>query len=110
MPKNRAVRAPQRAAIEAGTARANQKAAGVTSLRGIAAPLDERGVPTVAGSGRRSHTQVARVPVDRACEPVVEYPAVRSRSTNQMRLRKTAYFGIAVSGPSAPKRETTFGF
>jgi hypothetical protein len=59
---------------EARTARAKQKAAdlapviaelraaGVTSLRSIAAALSERGIPTVAGSGRWHHAQVRRVP------------------------------------------------
>jgi hypothetical protein len=37
------------------------RASGATSLRGIAAALNERGIPTVAGSGRWYHTQVARV-------------------------------------------------
>jgi hypothetical protein len=40
---------------------AELRASGVTSLRGIAAALNERGIPTVAGSGRWYHTQVARV-------------------------------------------------
>jgi hypothetical protein len=40
---------------------ADLRASGVTSLRGIAAALNERGIPTVAGSGRWYHTQVARV-------------------------------------------------
>jgi hypothetical protein len=35
-------------------------AAGVTSLRGIAAALDERGIPTAAG-GRWHHSQVRRL-------------------------------------------------
>jgi hypothetical protein len=39
---------------------AELRASGVTSLRGIAAALNERGIPTVAGSGRWYHTQVAR--------------------------------------------------
>jgi hypothetical protein len=37
------------------------RASGVTSLRGIAAALNERGIPTVAGSGRWYHTQVGRL-------------------------------------------------
>jgi hypothetical protein len=37
------------------------RASGVTSLRGIAKALNERGIPTVAGSGRWYHAQVARV-------------------------------------------------
>jgi hypothetical protein len=40
---------------------AELRASGVTSLRGIAAALNERGIPTVAGSGCWYHTQVARV-------------------------------------------------
>ena len=36
-------------------------ASGVTSLRGIAAALNERGIPTVAGSGRWRHVQVGRL-------------------------------------------------
>jgi hypothetical protein len=40
---------------------AELRASGVTSLRGIAAALNERGIPTVAGAGRWYHTQVARV-------------------------------------------------
>jgi hypothetical protein len=35
-------------------------AAGVTSLRGLAAALDERGIPTAAG-GRWHHSQVRRL-------------------------------------------------
>jgi hypothetical protein len=62
-----------RAATEARRARADQRvadltpviselrASGVTSLRGIAKALNERGIPTVAGSGRWYHAQVARV-------------------------------------------------
>ena len=38
-----------------------QQAAGVTSLNGIAAALDERGVPTPAGSRHWHAAQVARV-------------------------------------------------
>jgi hypothetical protein len=34
---------------------------GVTPLRGIAAALNERGIPTVAGSGRWRHVQVGRL-------------------------------------------------
>jgi hypothetical protein len=37
------------------------QASGVTSLRGIAKALNERRIPTVAGSGRWYHVQVARV-------------------------------------------------
>jgi hypothetical protein len=40
---------------------AELKADGVTSLRGIAAVLNERGIPTVAGSGRWHHPQVGRL-------------------------------------------------
>jgi hypothetical protein len=40
---------------------AELQAAGVTSLRGIAAALNERGVPTVAESGRWYHAQVGRL-------------------------------------------------
>jgi predicted flap endonuclease-1-like 5' DNA nuclease len=65
--------ASHRAGREAGIARANQKAAelapviaelraaGVTSLRAIAVALNERGIPTLAGSARWHHAQVARV-------------------------------------------------
>jgi Recombinase len=37
------------------------QAAGVTSLKGIAAALTERGIPTPAGSGRWYAAQVSRV-------------------------------------------------
>jgi hypothetical protein len=37
------------------------RASGVTSLRGIAAAINERGIPTVAGSGRWHHVQVGRL-------------------------------------------------
>ena len=40
---------------------AELRASGVTSLRGIAAALNERGIPTVAGSGRWRHVQVGRL-------------------------------------------------
>jgi hypothetical protein len=40
---------------------AELRATGVTSLRGIAAALNERGIPTVAGSGRWHHVQVRRL-------------------------------------------------
>jgi hypothetical protein len=40
---------------------AELQAAGVTSLRGIAAALNERGVPNVAESGRWYHAQVGRL-------------------------------------------------
>jgi hypothetical protein len=36
-------------------------ASGVTSLRGIAVALNERGIPTVAGYGRWHHVQVGRL-------------------------------------------------
>jgi hypothetical protein len=35
--------------------------AGVTSLRGIAKTLNERGVPTASGKGKWGHTQVERL-------------------------------------------------
>jgi hypothetical protein len=72
MPKNDAIHA-RRSAREIRRARADQRAAdlapviaelqasGVTSLHGIPAALNERGSPTVAGSGRWSHTQVRRL-------------------------------------------------
>jgi hypothetical protein len=72
MPKG-FTRAIQRAGWEARTARAAAKAAdlapivkelqasGVTSLRGIAKALNERRIPTVAGSGRWYHAQVRRL-------------------------------------------------
>jgi hypothetical protein len=37
------------------------RAAGVMSLWGIAAALNERGIPTVAGSGRWRHVQVGQL-------------------------------------------------
>jgi hypothetical protein len=40
---------------------AELRASGVTSLRGIAGALNERGIPTVAGSGRWRHVQVGRL-------------------------------------------------
>jgi hypothetical protein len=40
---------------------AELRAAGITSLRGIAAALNDRDISTVTGSGRWSHTQVARL-------------------------------------------------
>jgi hypothetical protein len=45
----------------AGLLIAELQAAGVTSLRGIAAALNERGVPNVAESGRWYHAQVGRL-------------------------------------------------
>jgi hypothetical protein len=62
-----------RASLEARKARANRtaaelapiiaelQAAGITSLKGIAAALEERHVPTPRGSGHWRATQVARV-------------------------------------------------
>jgi hypothetical protein len=40
---------------------AELRAAGITSLNGIAAALNERGVPTPAGSGHWHAAQVSRV-------------------------------------------------
>ena len=40
---------------------AELRASGVTSLRGIAAELNKRGIPTVAGAGRWRHVQVGRL-------------------------------------------------
>jgi hypothetical protein len=40
---------------------AELRASGITSLRGIAAALNARGIPTVAGSGRWHHVQVGRL-------------------------------------------------
>jgi hypothetical protein len=40
---------------------AELQVAGVTSLRGIAAALDERGIPTAAGRGEWRAVQVSRV-------------------------------------------------
>jgi hypothetical protein len=72
MPKNDAIHA-RRSVREIRRARADQSAAdlapviaelrasGVTSLHGIAAALNERGIPTVAGPGRWYHTQVRRL-------------------------------------------------
>jgi hypothetical protein len=54
------VRAAERAADFAPIV-AELRTAVVTSLRAIAAALNERGIPTVTGSGRWSHTQVARL-------------------------------------------------
>jgi hypothetical protein len=36
------------------------RASGVTSLRGIAAALNERGIPTATGYGRWHHVQVGK--------------------------------------------------
>jgi hypothetical protein len=63
----------QRAGLVARQARANKRAAdlapiiaelraaGITSLTGIAAALEERGVPTARGSGPWYHAQVRRL-------------------------------------------------
>jgi hypothetical protein len=40
---------------------AELRASGVTSLRGIAAEFNKRGIPTVAGAGRWRHVQVGRL-------------------------------------------------
>jgi hypothetical protein len=37
------------------------QASGVTSLRGIAVALNERGIPTATGYGRWHHVQVGKV-------------------------------------------------
>jgi hypothetical protein len=50
-----------RAAADLAPIIANLRAAGVTSLNGIAAALDERRIPTPAGSGHWHAAQVARV-------------------------------------------------
>jgi hypothetical protein len=72
MPKKRAIPAAQRAAIKVIRARAderaaklapivkNTKAAGITSLNGIAEALNARGIPTAAGRRRWYATQVRR--------------------------------------------------
>ena len=71
MPKRRITPAAQRAGWEAGIARANQKAAelapviaelraaGITSLSGIAGALNARGVRTPWGHRHRYASQVA---------------------------------------------------
>ena len=73
MTKHRFAPAARHSVREARRARADQaiadlipiiaelRAAGVTSVRGIAAALNERGIPTVAGSGLWYHTQVERL-------------------------------------------------
>jgi hypothetical protein len=58
--KARTARAVARAANLAPIVRALQ-ANGVTTLNGIAEALNERGVPTAAGSGNWHATQVARL-------------------------------------------------
>jgi Recombinase len=55
-----AKRAKTRAADLAPTV-AELRAAGATSLRAIAAGLNERGIPTARGTGTWSATQVMRV-------------------------------------------------
>ena len=69
MPKNhftdvsneaRQARADKRAAKLAPVLKELQ-ASGVTSLRGIAKALNERGIPTATGYGRWHDVQVARV-------------------------------------------------
>jgi hypothetical protein len=73
MSKHRFTPAAQRAGWEAGTARANQKAAelapiiaelrtaGITSKKGIAKALNKRAVRTPRGIGEWRPIQVARV-------------------------------------------------
>lgn len=56
----RTARADAKAADCASTIRALQ-AAGTTSLRGIAAELNARGIPTASGRGDWQAVQVARV-------------------------------------------------
>jgi hypothetical protein len=63
----------QRAGLVARQTRANKhaadlapiiaelRAAGTTSLTGIAGAFNERGIPTTRGSGRWHHTQVDRL-------------------------------------------------
>jgi hypothetical protein len=58
--KARTARADARAADLAPTIKSIQ-AAGVTSLRGIAKALNERGISTVSGQGEWSAVQVKRV-------------------------------------------------
>jgi hypothetical protein len=58
--EKRRARAAQ-AAADLAPVIAELRASGVTSLRGIAAALNERGIPTVAGSGRWYHPQVLRL-------------------------------------------------
>jgi hypothetical protein len=49
------------AVAELASVIAEMHAAGVTSLHTIASPLNKRGIPTMAGSGRWYHTQVGRL-------------------------------------------------
>jgi hypothetical protein len=58
--KARTARATARASDLAPTIK-NIQAAGVTSLRGIAKALNERGISTVSGRGTWQATQVKRV-------------------------------------------------
>jgi hypothetical protein len=51
----------ERGAADLAPVIADLRARGVTSLRGIAAALNERGIPTVAGSGLWYHAQVRRL-------------------------------------------------
>jgi hypothetical protein len=51
----------ERAAADLAPVIADLRVNGVTSLRGIAKALNERRIPTVAGSGRWYHAQVRRV-------------------------------------------------
>jgi hypothetical protein len=64
MPKNRAIH-ERHSVREIRRARADQRMADlapvIAELRGIAKALNERGIPTVAGSVHWYHTQVARV-------------------------------------------------
>jgi Recombinase len=73
MPEHHFAPAAQHPVREARQARADERAADlapiiaelqaadVTSLRAIAKALNERGIPTVAGSGRWYHAQVGRL-------------------------------------------------
>jgi hypothetical protein len=56
----RRARADQAVAVLAPVI-AEVRATGVTSLRGIAAELNKRSIPTVAGAGRWRHVQVGRL-------------------------------------------------
>jgi hypothetical protein len=53
---------------------AELRASGVTTLHGIAAALNERGIPTASGAGRWQATSVsrllARLPTNGPSEPV----------------------------------------
>jgi hypothetical protein len=50
-----------KAAADLAPVIAELRAAGVTSLRGIATALNKQRIPTVAGSGRWYHAQVGRL-------------------------------------------------